>query len=51
MAAQLDVKMLEGLMIIAVVIVFGLWQFRSLRRDREELQRRKAEREQDRDRR
>ncbi|WP_200181270.1 hypothetical protein [Ectothiorhodospira mobilis] len=45
MGAQLDVKMLEGLMIIAVVIVFGLWQFRSLRRDREELQRRKAERE------
>ncbi|WP_156500097.1 hypothetical protein [Ectothiorhodospira sp. BSL-9] len=38
-----DIKALEGLLIIAVVAAFGIWQFISLRRDREERERRKEE--------
>ncbi|MCG5514639.1 MULTISPECIES: hypothetical protein [unclassified Ectothiorhodospira] len=38
-----DIKVLEGLFIIGVVAAFGIWQFISLRRDREERERRKAE--------
>ncbi|MCG5502107.1 hypothetical protein [Ectothiorhodospira lacustris] len=36
-------KMLEGLLIIGGVVALAVWQFGSLRRDREERDRRRAE--------
>ncbi|WP_156055388.1 hypothetical protein [Ectothiorhodospira magna] len=36
-------KMFEGLLIIGAVVAFAIWQFGSLRRDREERDRRRAE--------
>lgn len=42
-------KAAEGLLIIAAVAIFGFMQFRSLRRDRAEMERRRQEKAQERD--
>lgn len=45
----MNFKVVEGLLILSAFVVFAIWQFRSIRRDRAELERRRAERQKQRE--